>query len=384
MATKIKKLLCMSTDTIEILVSPDRKNLMFHVEQVKKSEEMEKLQWLVDLVKEKGTDTPKTIIFCNTYNEIAAVLVYLLRMLGDHVFVPGQPKTPANRMVGIYHSMTWKKYKDRVVDSFKANSGNLRIVLASSALGMGVNFPDVRFVIHLGPARSIVDHVQQAGRAGRDGKQAYNIVISNGYKLAHCETDIKNFVKSKECHRKALLLPLGVEAETVSPLHLCCSNCRSLCMCNDSDCNAEELPFAGIVDVCKPKTSRNVSKEDERVLEEALKEYQEFLNSGTMTLLGTTHAFTDQLIKDIIRNAPTIYTLEDVLQTLPVFSTGQARFILGIFQDIFGDIQSDEGLISMLDSVMAGSAEVNDDSNFLQNYFDNSDSDSDNPELPSV
>ena len=126
------------------------------------------------------------------------------------------------------------------------------------------------------------------------------------------------------------------------------------------------------------------AKEDERVLEEALKEYQEFLNSGTMTLLGTTHAFTDQLIKEIIRNAPTIYTLEDVLQTLPVFSTGQARFILGIFQDIFGDIESDEGLISMLDSVMAGSTEVNDDTNFLQNYFDNSGSDSDNPELPSV
>ena len=53
----------MSTDTIEILVSPDRKNLMFHVEQVKKSEEMEKLQWIVDLVKEKGTEMPKTIIF---------------------------------------------------------------------------------------------------------------------------------------------------------------------------------------------------------------------------------------------------------------------------------------------------------------------------------
>lgn len=120
-------------------------------------------------------------------------------------------------------------------------------------------------------------------------------------------------------------------------------------------------------------------------MEEALKEYQEFLNSGTMTLLGTTYAFTDQLIKDIIRNAPTIYTLEDVLQTLPVFSTGQGRFILGNFQHIFGDIfESDDGSISMLDSVMAGSTEVNDDSNFLQNYFDNSDSDSDNPELPSA
>lgn len=114
------------------------------------------------------------------------------------------------------------------------------------------------------------------------------------------------------------------------------------------------------------------------------KNIKNFLIQGQWLFLGTTHAFTDQLIKDIIRNGPTIYTWEDVLQTLPVFSTGQARFILGIFQDIFGDIESDEGLISMLDSVMAGSTEVNDDSNFLQNYFDNSDSDSDNPELPSV
>ena len=48
------------------------------------------------------------------------------------------------------------------MDSFKANAGNVRIVLASSALGMGVNFPDVRFVIHLGPPLSIVDHVQQS------------------------------------------------------------------------------------------------------------------------------------------------------------------------------------------------------------------------------
>jgi len=57
-----------------------------------------------------------------------------------------------------------------------ANDGNGRqVVLYSSALGMGVNFPDVRYAVHLGPARTIADHVQQAGRAGRDGNQAYNV-----------------------------------------------------------------------------------------------------------------------------------------------------------------------------------------------------------------
>ena len=87
---------------------------MFHVELAKKGEEIQRLSWLVNLVKENGPSTPKTIIFCNTYNEIAAVFVYLLRMLGDYVFVPDHPKLPANRIMGIYHSMTWKKYKERV------------------------------------------------------------------------------------------------------------------------------------------------------------------------------------------------------------------------------------------------------------------------------
>ena len=82
---------------------------------------------------------------------------------------------------------------------------------------------------------------------------------------------------------------------------------------------------------------------------------------GTITLLGTIHAFTDQLLKDLIKNAPIVYTLEDVLQSLPVLSTGLARFILGILQDIFGDIQSDEGLITMLDSIMASSTKVTSD-----------------------
>lgn len=96
-------------------------------------------------------------------------------------------------------------------------------------------------------------------------------------------------------------------------------------------------------------------------MEEPLKEYQECLHSGTITLLGTIHAFTDHLLKDLIRNAPIVYTLEDVLQSLPVFSTGLARFILGILQDIFGDIESDEGLITMLDSIMASSTKVTND-----------------------
>ena len=302
------------------------------------------------------------------------------------MFVPGQPKTPANRIIGIFHSMTLKKYKGRVMDSFKVNSGNVRIVIASSALGMGVNFPDVHYVIHLGPAWSIVDHVQQSGRAGRDGKQVYNVVIASGQKLAQCETAIKNFARTKDCLRKALMQPLDVLVESVSTLHNCCSNCKTLCRCNDEDCSCEETPFAKCAKESQPRETRVISKEDESVLEEALKEFQSFLNNGTTTLLGSTHAFTDELIKEIVSNAGSIFNLDDIISTLPVFSTAHAHFILDIFQDIFGDIvytEADDNVISTVDSLLFDSeSNVDDNSHYLEKYFDSSDSDSENPELP--
>jgi superfamily II DNA helicase RecQ len=273
-------MLAMKADTIIITVSPDRPNIRYTVKFVDKGKEMEQLNWIVNIAKEFGTLMPKTIIFYNTYTEIATVLSYILKVLGTAAYIPKNEKCPSNRIVAIYHSTTWKKYKDRVVKSFKHDIGNARILLASSALGMGVNFPDVHYVIHFGPARSIIDHVQQAGRAGRDGKPAHNVVISTGHKLAHCETAVKEFVRSNTCLRKALLQSLDKSVANVEPLHLCCSNCSKLCKCNGENCSGEKFPFEYSTPciIQTQQQKRVVCTEDRAVLEEALKEYQNSLS----------------------------------------------------------------------------------------------------------
>ena len=66
---------------------------------------------------------------------------------------------------------------------------------------------------------------------------------TTGQKLAHCETDVKNFAKTNDCFRKALLKPLDLPVDSVNPLHNCCSNCKKMCTCNGNDCSSEELPF---------------------------------------------------------------------------------------------------------------------------------------------
>ena len=84
-------MLALKPNTKVISVSPDRNNIMYTVQLVKRGKEMDKLKWIVNLAKKDGISMPKTIVFCNTYSEIAAVLAYLLRVLEDAAYVPGLP-----------------------------------------------------------------------------------------------------------------------------------------------------------------------------------------------------------------------------------------------------------------------------------------------------
>lgn len=76
-----------------------------------------------------------------------------------------------------YHAGLSKDMRSLRQDKWK--SGETRVIAATNAFGMGIDKPDVRFVIHYDMPDSAEAYFQEAGRAGRDGERSYAILLWN-------------------------------------------------------------------------------------------------------------------------------------------------------------------------------------------------------------
>lgn len=184
-----------------IKTSFDRPNLYFEVRQKNKNIGQD----IVPIIK-KYSDS-SIIIYCLTKKETAKVA----EVLKMHKF-----------KCAIYHAGLDQDDKLDAHQQFL--KGEIKIIVATIAFGMGINKSDVRVVIHYGSPKNIEGYYQEIGRAGRDGKKAYCYAfynfrdfkiqegfIANSTNMAYQKTQMKlleqmkRYITTKQCRRQILL-----------------------------------------------------------------------------------------------------------------------------------------------------------------------------------
>jgi len=197
-------------------------------------------------VADKDDPTEQVLDFLYTRKKQSGIIYCFSRRQVDELYLELKNE---GHSVKPYHAGLSEQVRNRNQEAFIRDDVN--IIVATIAFGMGINKPDVRFVVHYDMPKNIESYYQQIGRSGRDGLRAdclllfsYSDTQKIRYFINQKEDEEKKiaeqhlnallkFLEATECRRKPLLNYFGEEYNK--------ENCGMCDNCISVDAEVEDL-----------------------------------------------------------------------------------------------------------------------------------------------
>lgn len=163
-------------------------------------EDESRIRNIVQYINEKKIDFEKScmIVFCRTHRQCeetadALSIICASKDAGDIL-------TKCADHIGFYHAGLDADHRNDIYERFKRSDGvePIYILCATKAFGMGMDIPNVHYLVHYNPPSVLEDYLQEVGRAGRSTRM-YEDAFPDGSQIpALCLTSKDDFKKLKD------------------------------------------------------------------------------------------------------------------------------------------------------------------------------------------